>query len=44
MANEIESVGSSIICQDISTWRQRSDLFDLRVKPPPVTTSLTTQR
>jgi len=33
----------SFICQGTSTKRQRSDLFDLRVKLPPVTTSLTTQ-
>jgi len=30
----------SFICQDTSTRRQRSDLFGLRVKLPPVTTSL----
>jgi len=35
----------SLICQGIySTKRQRKDLFGLRVKLPPVTTSLTTQR
>jgi len=34
----------SFICQGISTRRQRSDLFGLRVKLPLVTTSLTTQR
>jgi len=34
----------SFICQGTSTRRQRMDLFDLRVKLPPVTTSLTTQR
>jgi len=34
----------SFICQGTSTRRQRSDLFGLRVKLPPVTTSLTTQR
>jgi len=34
----------SFICQDISTRRQRSDLFSLRVKLRPVTTSLTTQK
>jgi len=31
------------ICQGTSTRRQRSDLFGLRIKLPPVTTSLTTQ-
>jgi len=34
----------SFICQGTSTRRQRSGLFGLRVKLPPVTTSLTTQR
>jgi len=34
----------SFICQGTSTRRQRSDLFGLRVKLPPVTTNLTTQR
>jgi len=36
----------SFICQGTgnSTRRQRSDLFGLRVKLPPVTTSITTQR
>jgi len=34
----------SFICQSTSTRRQRSDPFGLRVKLPPVTTSLTTQR
>jgi len=34
----------SFICQDISTRRQRRNLFGLRVKLRPVTTSLTTQR
>jgi len=34
----------SFICQGTSTRRQRNDLFGLRVKLPPVTTSLTTQR
>jgi len=34
----------SFICQGTSTRRQRRDLFGLRVKLPPVTTSLTTQR
>jgi len=34
----------SFICQGTSTRRQRSDLFGLPVKLPPVTTSLTTQR
>jgi len=34
----------SFICQGTSTMRQRSNLFGLRVKLPPVTTSLTTQR
>jgi len=33
----------SFICQGTSTRRQRRDLFGLRVKLPPVTTSLTTQ-
>jgi len=32
------------IRQGISTRRQRSDIFGLRVKLSPVTTSLTTQR
>jgi len=32
----------SFICQGTSTRRQRSDLFGLRFKLPPVTTSLTT--
>jgi len=30
----------SFICQGTSTRRQRSDLFGLQVKLPPVTTSL----
>jgi len=34
----------SFICQDTSTRTERRDLFGLRVKLPPVTTSLTTQR
>jgi len=34
----------SFICQGTSTKTQRSDLFGLRVKLPPVTTSLTIQR
>jgi len=34
----------SFICQGTATRRQRSDHFGLRVKLPPVTTSLTTQR
>jgi len=34
----------SFICQSTSTMRQRSDLFGLRVKLPPVTTSLAPQR
>jgi len=34
----------AFICQDTSTRRQWSDLFDLQVKLPPATTSLTTQR
>jgi len=34
----------SFICQVTLARKQRSDLFDLRVKLPPVTTSLTTQR
>jgi len=34
----------SFICQGASTRRQQSDLFGLRVKLPPVITSLTTQR
>jgi len=34
----------TFICQGTSTRRQRSDLVGLRVKLPPVTTSLTTQR
>jgi len=33
----------SFICQVASARRQRSDLFGLRVKLPPVTTILTTQ-
>jgi len=32
------------ICQGTSTRRQRSDLFSLRVKLPPITTTRTTQR
>jgi len=35
---------SSLICQGTSTRRQQSDHFDLRIKLPPVTTILTTQR
>jgi len=35
---------SSFICQGTSTRRERGDLFSHRVKLPPVTTSLTTQR
>jgi len=34
----------SFICQGTSTRRQRSDIFSLRVKLPPVTTSLAIQR
>jgi len=34
----------SFICQGTSTRRQRRDLLGLRVKLPPVTTSLTTYR
>jgi len=34
----------SFICHCASTRRQLRDLFGLRVKLPPVTTSLTTQR
>jgi len=34
----------SFICQVASAKRQWSDLCDLRVKLPPVITSLTTQR
>jgi len=34
----------SFICQGTTTRKQRSKLFGLRVKLPPVTTSLTTQR
>jgi len=34
----------SFICQGTLTRRQRRDLFGLRVKLLPVTTSLTTQR
>jgi len=34
----------SFICQGTSIRRQRSDLFGLRVKLPPLLTSLTTQR
>jgi len=34
------SIGYSFICQGTSTRRERSDLFGLRVKLPPVTTSL----
>jgi len=33
----------SFICQGTSTKRERRDLCGLRVKLPPVTTSLTTQ-
>jgi len=33
----------SFTCQGTSTRRQRRDLFGLRVKLPPATTSLTTQ-
>jgi len=33
-----------IFCQVALARRQRSDLWDLRVKLPPVTTILTTQR
>jgi len=32
----------SFICQGNSTRKQRSDLFGLRVKLPPVTTSIVT--
>jgi len=34
----------SFICPGTSTRRQRSDLFDLRVKLPLIITSLTTRR
>jgi len=34
----------SFICQGTLTRRQQSDLFGHRVKLPPVTASLTTQR
>jgi len=34
----------SFICQGTSTRKQGKDLFGLRAKMPPVTTSLTTQR
>jgi len=34
----------SFICQGTSTRWQQRDLFGLRVKLPPVTISLTTQR
>jgi len=34
----------SFICRGISNRKQRRDLFGLRVKLPPVTTSLATQR
>jgi len=34
----------SFICQGTSTRRQQSDRFGLRIKLPPVITSLTTQR
>jgi len=37
----IDFTGFSFICQGTSTKRQRSDLFGLRVKLPPVTTSQT---
>jgi len=33
----------SFICQGTSTRRKRKDFFDLLVKLPPLTTSLTTQ-
>jgi len=33
----------SFICQGTSTRRQRRNIFGLRVKLPPVTTSQTTQ-
>jgi len=36
--------GKRFICQDTLTRRQQSGLCGLRVKLPPVTTSLTTQR
>jgi len=36
-------LGNSFICQGTSTRRQRSDIFGLRVKLPPVTTTPTTQ-
>jgi len=39
-----EMVQINTVTLGISTRRQRSDLFGLRVKLPPVTTSLTTQR
>jgi len=39
---KVERFRYSFICQGISTRRQRRDLFGLRVKLPPVTTSLTT--
>jgi len=34
----------SFICQGTSIRRQRRDLFGLRVKLSPITSSLTTQR
>jgi len=34
----------SFICLGTSTRKQQRDLFSLRVKLPPVTTNLTTQR
>jgi len=34
----------TFICQGTLNRRQRSDRYGLRVKLPPVTTSLTTQR
>jgi len=44
MVNKSATDTYSFICQGTTNRRQRSDVFDLRVKLPPVTTSLTTQR
>jgi len=38
------SFSYSFICQGTSTRRQRRELFGLRVKRPPITISLTTQK
>jgi len=43
--NEPRILGAcSFICQGTSTRRQRKELFGPRVKLPPVTNRLTTQR